>query len=249
MAKKSSADKSLKAQKKKQPKAVVVEPTAVKITYDLFDLPTAQHKAGLAGLLLQIRHMSDAGKSPKPGAVPKIVELTHTKATIEFTKESVQCIFDDVYAAEQVEVRVKSKWNTTEKRTEIVDEEVEEKAADGTVKKKTVKVKYFYYDQIQPSGNVLRQYITNAPELWLKLWQQMLWTIPRGNPQSRKPFEERADKKPCGEGAEAWSDILKAEKARGQSEFQTYEVSGSLWLDDRFASPPPVGWTVIRLLA
>src|SRR3954454_21331835 len=32
-------------------------PTAVTMKYDLFDLPTAQHKAGLAGLLLQILHM------------------------------------------------------------------------------------------------------------------------------------------------------------------------------------------------
>ena len=34
--------------------------TSVTIPYDLFDLPTAQHKAGLAGLILQIRSMEDA---------------------------------------------------------------------------------------------------------------------------------------------------------------------------------------------
>ena len=30
---------------------------SVTVKYDLFDLPTAQHKAGLAGLLLQIESM------------------------------------------------------------------------------------------------------------------------------------------------------------------------------------------------
>ena len=33
--------------------------TEVVVEYDLFDLPTAQHKAGLAGLLLQLRSMAD----------------------------------------------------------------------------------------------------------------------------------------------------------------------------------------------
>ena len=59
-------------------------PTAVTVKYDLFDLPTAQHKAGLAGLLLQIRHMER--KSPKPKAIPKISELTRTSATVEFNR-------------------------------------------------------------------------------------------------------------------------------------------------------------------
>ena len=208
------------------------EPTAVTIHYDLFDLPTAQHKAGLAGLLLQIQHMNNAGKSPKPKAVPRVVEQTRTSATIEFTAESVQCLFDDVYASTREVVRVKSKWATTKeaKPSVVVEEEVEEKVADGTVKNKKVTVRYFYYEQVQPSGNVLRQFVTNAPELWLKLWRDMLWSIPRGNPQSRKPFEERADKKPCGEGTDAWSDLLKHQKARNKNEFHTGEVAGSLWL-------------------
>lgn len=207
-------------------------PAAVTITYDLFDLPTAQHKAGLAGLLLQIRHMNDPGKSPKPKAVPKLVELTRTSATVEFTAESVQCLFDDLYAAERAVVKVKSKWPTAKeiKPPEEVEEELEEKGSDGQTRKKTVKVKYYFYEQVQPSGNVLRQYITNAPEQWLKLWRDMLWAIPRGNPQSRAPFEERADKAPCGEGANAWADLAKAEKARAGNGFHTNQVAGSLWL-------------------
>ena len=207
-------------------------PPSVTVKYDLFDLPTAQHKAGLAGLLLQIRHMGDPGKSPKPAAIPKVVDQTRTSATVEFTAESVQCLFDDLYAAKREVVRVKSKWATaTEvKPSEEVEEEIEEKGPDGTVKKKKVKVKYFFYEQVQPSGNVLRQYVTKAPDLWLKLWRDMLWNIPRGNPQSRKPFEERAEGKPCGEGVNAWADLVKMHRALAVNEFHTDEVAGSLWL-------------------
>lgn len=207
-------------------------PTTVTVRYDLFDLPTAQHKAGLAGLLLQIDHMNGEGKNPKPAAVPKVVELTRTSTAIEFTAESVQCLFDDLYAASREIVRVKSKWASAKeaKPPEEVEEEIEEKAADGTVKRKKVKVKYFFYEQVQPSGNALRQYVTNGPDLWLKLWRDMLWAIPRGNPQSRKPFEERADNKSCGEGANAWANLVKAHRALAENEFHTDEVAGSLWL-------------------
>lgn len=204
-------------------------PASVEVKYDLFDLPTAQHKAGLAGLILQIRHME--GKSPKPAAVPRVVELTTTSATIEFTEESVRCLFDDVYAATKEVVRVKTKWDAPEVRdSEMVEEEVEEKAPDGTVKKKKVKVRYFFHNQTQATGGALRQHIKQGQELWLKLWRDMLWAIPRGNPQSRKPFEERADGKPCGEGTAAWADLLKHHKALAKNEFHTGEVAGSLWL-------------------
>lgn len=204
-------------------------PAAVTVKYDLIDLPTAQHKAGLAGLLLQIRHME--GKSPKPKAIPRVVELSRTSATIEFNADSVQCLFDDVYAATREVVKVKAKWATQEvKPPEEVEEEVEEKAADGTTKVTKVKVKVFFYEQVQPTGNVLRQYITNAPELWLKLWRDMIWNIPRGIPTTRKPFEDRADGKSCGEGAAAWDDLVKYHGARANNEFHTAAVSGSLWL-------------------
>jgi CRISPR-associated protein Cmx8 len=216
----------------RQRSSAATVPESVTITYDLFDLPTAQHKAGLAGLVLQIRHMGGVGKSPQPKAIPKVTALTASSATIEFAAEAVQCLFDDLYAAERAVVRVKSKWaNAKEVRPpEVVEEEIEEKGPDGKPRRRKVKVKYYFYEQVQAAGNVLRQYITNAPDLWLKLWRDMLWAIPRGNPQSRKPFEDRADGKPCGEGPDAWADLLKAEAARTDNGFHTAEVAGSLWL-------------------
>lgn len=206
-------------------------PTAVTVTYDLSDLPTAQHKAGLAGLLFQIEHMNGTGKSPKPKAIPNVIEVTTTRATIEFTSESVQCLFDDLYAAENAQVRSKSKWaNTDPLRVEEVEEEVEVEGKDGKPAKKKVKTKYFYYSQVQPCGNALQQHIKNGTKDWLKLWREMLWAIPRGNPTTRKPYEERAAGKSCGEGAAAWANLIKFEAARTKNTFHTDEVAGSLWL-------------------
>src|SRR5262249_47723761 len=138
------------------------EPTVVTVTYDLFDLPTAQHKAGLAGLVLHIRHME--GRSPRPPAIPVIRELNQTSATVEFSQESVQALFNDLYAAETVEVKVKSKWaGAKEKREPEVVEVIEDD--------KPKKVKLFVYEVVQPTGPFLRQHLFGEREAWHKLWR------------------------------------------------------------------------------
>src|SRR5262249_55746035 len=65
---------------------------------------------------------------------------------------------------------------------------------------------------------------------WLKLWRDMLWTIPRGIPKTRIPFQQRAEGKHCKEGKDAWEDLVRVEKARQKNTFHTTEVAGSLWL-------------------
>src|SRR5262245_22161070 len=103
-------------------------PEVVEIRYDLFDLPTAQHKAGLAGLILAIRSLKERSEKDSevmpPESVPKIVEgPDNAGAKIRFTKRSVQGLFDDLYDAAVVEVAVKAKWQgKPPKREETVEE-------------------------------------------------------------------------------------------------------------------------------
>lgn len=197
-------------------------PVTVTITYDLFDLPTAQHKAGLAGLLLQIEHMKS--RRPKP-PVPRVVDLTPTSGTLEFTAETVQSLMNSLYDAKLVKVKVKSKWANTKPLDEEYIEETDENG-------KTKKIKVFVYEVCQPQGHFLRQHFPAMDESkgWLKLWRDMLWAIPRGNPQSRQPFEQRAAQDDCKEGTNVWDDLLRVEKARGNNAFFTDQVAGSLWL-------------------
>src|SRR4051794_13163218 len=87
-------------------------PTSIDVHYDLYDLPSAQHKAGLAGLLLQIENMRErqvAGQLPSDREIPEIVEETATTAVICFTERSAQDLFDDLYNANLVE-RWTYKW-------------------------------------------------------------------------------------------------------------------------------------------
>lgn len=196
------------------------KPAQVTITYDLFDLPTSQHKAGLAGLLLQIDYM--LGRRPKLSA-PRILERCPTAVTIEFTEETVQSLMNNLYDAELVKAKVKAKWPNT---TPLGEDYIEETDDHG----KTKRVKVFIYEVCQPKGHFLDCYFCQQHAIWHRLWRDMVWAIPRGNPQSRQPFEQRANGQPCKEGATAWSDLLKVAAARERNSFHTTAVAGSLWL-------------------
>jgi CRISPR-associated protein Cmx8 len=209
----------------KKSSAAAVESVTVK--YDLFDLPTAQHKAGLAGLVLQLRHMAKKERGLPAESIPEVVDFTPTAVAIRFTPKSVQGLFDELYDASTEEVAVKSRWQVDPKRVE----ETEEPDPDNP--DKTRKVKRFIYDVIQPRGRFLRDHLPDQMDPtkdWHKLWRDMLWAIPRGNPQSRKPFQQRAGQKPCDEGKAVWDDLVRVEKAREKNEVYTAEVSSSLWL-------------------
>jgi CRISPR-associated protein Cmx8 len=201
--------------------------SGVVVKYDLFDLPTGAHKAGLAGLILQIRYMEKTKRNYPEGAIPAIVEMTSTSATLRFTKRAVQGIFDALYEAKWTEIESRTKWSG-EKPKKIL--EVEEENPDTKNKKK---VKRFVYDVVHPSGSFLRDHYPNKMDEtkdWHKLWREMLWEIPRGRPTTRIPFKQRADGKHCKEGQDAWKDLVKVEKASQKNAFYTGEVASSLWL-------------------
>ena len=205
---------------------------SVTITYDLFDLPTAQHKAGLAGLLLEIESMKS--RKLKPELIPDIIESSPYKTTIRFTEASIQGLFDDVYDAEVVEASVKSKWpGATLKR----EDEVEETDPET---KKVKRSKRFIYDVVQPMGHFLKQHLPPEGGLWLKLWRNMVWEIPRSKPTTRLPFNSRSERKPCSEGPPAWKDLLAFTKCQKTNSFRTDAISSALLLGAQAANAESV---------
>jgi len=207
----------------KKTAAKPVPPTSLDIPYNLRDLPSAQHKAGLAGLLLSIENMDErkqAGLLKPEIEIPEVVAKTATTATIRFTERSAQDLFDDLYAAKIVEVRSKSKWQgATEKRQDP-------NPNPGPNEPK----KWFVYDVVQPSGFFLKNYTEGDKEHWHKLWRDMLYAVPRNKPTTRQPFKSRAAKEPTKEGADCWKGFLTAEKARTRGGVATTELAGSLML-------------------
>src|SRR3954465_7531595 len=91
-------------------------PDRVTLTFDLLDLPTAQHRAGLAGLILQVASMGPDGNDRGSEPIPVIGELPPTAATITFTRASMQGVFDDLYAAKLVD----GKYPSPKKKDEVI---------------------------------------------------------------------------------------------------------------------------------
>lgn len=209
-----------------------VPPTEVEVEYDIDRLPSAQHKAGLAGLLLQIEDMVERRSvgllKPADLPLPEVTARTPTTAKIRFTATSIQNLFDDLYDAELVEIRSRSRWSKPpEKR---IDPNLNPK--EGEPKQ------WFIYDMERPSGHFLARYTEGEKDRWHKLWRDMLYAVPRNKPTTRQAYKTRAEidpanpggKKPTKEGGDAWKSLIDREKAKLRGAVATDELAGSLML-------------------
>lgn len=192
----------------------------VPLSYSLFDLPTAQHKAGLAGMLLLIDSMRQRGLGP----LPIVNNLTATSVKCTFTQASMQTIFDDLYDAEIRETQVRQKWQgTSPKREEIVE-------APDPKTGKVKKGKVYVYDIVVPKAAFLEHHYPGDGNSWLKLWRDMLWNTLRGRPTTRLVYEERAQKKSSGEAESAWKELSRSVADPKKGKVTIEEVPSSLFL-------------------
>ena len=188
------------------------------LTYDLLSLPTAQHKAGLSGLLLMI----DSLKERKVAEIPVIESVSAAGARIAFTRPALDAVFNDLYDSSRQEVEVKNKWSGKEpKRTVEVEAQV-----DGKVKKE----KRFVYDATIPAGAFFKHLIPDAGDIYIKLWRDMLWSTLRGIPKTRLVYEERAKGLPSSLSADFWSGFEKTLAFAKKGKIPTEGISSSIFV-------------------
>ena len=143
----------------------ITQETAITLSYSLFDLPSAQHKAGLAGLLLLIDSLRQRGTGP----LPEVLNLSATSVQLTFSEASMQTVFDDLYDAAWVETRQKSK-RTGKKKPKRAETEENRDEESGKVKKQ----KFYVYDEVEPKVLFLEHHYPGDEKGWLKLWRDML---------------------------------------------------------------------------
>jgi CRISPR-associated protein Cmx8 len=192
--------KAPRLRQKRKPGAVD-DTTVVKVRWTLHELPSSQHKAGLAGLAICVGFLK---RKPDRTGVCEIESIDEHGMTLAVDRIGMRSLFDDVYDASIEETLSKSKWPNTEAKR-VVDIEVKDPKTG-----KTKQEKRFVYDRVVPTGALISDWDSAAggtPQLWLKLWRDLVWGTLRGVPATREPFNARADRRECADWAEAWEAL------------------------------------------
>jgi len=187
------------------------------LDYQLAELPSSQHRAGLAGLVLVIQWLE---KNPvfqqkvEAGAVCQLTRLDDRGATINLNQAGIEALFDEIYAASIEEQERPQPLKNKQK--EVIPPLREEEREVPDAKGKTKTKKFYVYPVVVPAGSFLAdprydQSIDGKSGLWIKLWRDMVWSILRGVPATRKPFEARADGVASKDAADMWDQLIQPE--------------------------------------
>lgn len=185
----------------------------LELCYALNQLPSAQHKTGLAGLVFLVNTMVERKMEP----LPEITQEDDDIWKFRFTRENFQALFNELYDAEKIEVESTTKWSGRE----AID--TRERTTEKEGKQKTEKV--FVYEITYPKGAALKEVLPDDKEgeKKLKLWRDMLWNTYRGKPKARGVYDERAEGVPCSFIEKTWSALLNKRS-------ETEGLAGSLLL-------------------
>jgi CRISPR-associated protein Cmx8 len=179
-------------------------PDTVTLTYDPLLLPTAQHRAGLAGLLVLRESLHRRGLSPLPEWEP----LPDGRLNIGLTREALQLLVDDLYDGvwddRESDSPPKSK---TARNIQSVQVEI---TTDGKTRQKT---RHRYQDYAIKAGFYEP---FSMPPLWRKLWRDAIWATLRGKPTTRGVYRDRADGKPAPVADALWRALAPARVKAGK---------------------------------
>jgi len=190
-----------KKTKQKEPAPEVLE-----LNYQLAELPSSQHRAGLAGLVLTVDWLK---QQPSLKGLCEIERTAHN-ATLRINQQGLEELFNEVYAAsreEQERAQLMKNSRTKEVVPPIREEKRQMLDAKGKPKEKTV----YIYGATIPKGAFL---LKNDPSAdgrngaWIKLWRDVIWNIFRGVPATRAPFDSRAHGEPTTDAADVWQELV-----------------------------------------
>jgi CRISPR-associated protein Cmx8 len=181
----------------------------LELSYRLAEMPSSQHRAGLAGLVLMVRWL-DRHPEKKKGVV-EIVILDGGGATLRIDESGVAALLDEAYAATAGEVERRQPYKDPRTKQEKPPIRIEERSV--TDKRGKTKTEYVYvYPAVIPRGAFQAAWDPSCNDgvngIWVKLWRDTVWSIFRGVPATRKPYEVRATNTRPSDAAAAWSELV-----------------------------------------
>lgn len=193
---------------KGQPRKAEEKDPPVQLTWSLDELPSSQHKTGLAGLVLMLRWLS---RKPKRGVL-RLVKVDSSSATVELDLEGLAWLLDETYAAEMVEVERDVPWKGTPYLRIVEREVVDPKKVDKKTGKPIVKQqKKYVYRVVQPQGALAADSDPQGLDgPWIKLWRDFVWGVLRAVPATRAPYNARAEGEESDDAEDAWLALTRA---------------------------------------
>ncbi|MBY0451044.1 MAG: type I-MYXAN CRISPR-associated protein Cmx8 [Cyanobacteria bacterium] len=185
------------------------------LSYDVFSLPTAQHRAGLAGLLVLL----DTMQGRKINPLPQVENTEFGVYQFHWTKESLRAVLNEFYDATMEERPSKTKRSGQT----ALKEEVRKNEKTGKDEK------LYYYEQLAPKASFFRA--LDMHDIWMKLWCNALWQVLRAQPATRKPFDNRQQHQDALEIDKEWQDLAKFQNTiESNGQFLTASLSGCYFI-------------------
>lgn len=179
----------------------------VTLRWDLAELPSSQHRAGLAGLVLMVRWLN----RNKYKGTCNLTRVDAAGATLEIDLAGMKALFDEVYAASSEEQERDALLKNRQKEVIKPLKTIVRKVEDPKTHKMKEK-KVYIYPQVVPCGGPLVDWDRSAQGsngLWIKLWRDLVWEVLRGVPAQREPYNARAENEETHDAEETWESLLK----------------------------------------
>ncbi len=178
----------------------------IEIPFHLAELPSSQHRAGLAGLVLVVRELQ---RDPDLEGVCEIYDLEHTGATLRIDRQGLREMFDEVYAA-AIEEQPRPRPYKDRNKNVVPPLRVETRTTTHPKTGKQIEKTWYIYPQVVPRGSFLADIDRASGQggVWIKLWRDVLWSIFRGIHLQRIPYKRRADGQPTSDADKAWADLV-----------------------------------------
>jgi CRISPR-associated protein Cmx8 len=196
---------------KAKTKKTTEKPDVLELDYQLAELPSSQHRAGLAGLVLMVNWLKRLPEERRQG-ICEIARLDERGATLRLNQAGLADLFNEVYAASKEE-QPRDQVLKNPRTKEIIPPLREETRTVTDDKGKTKEKTSYIYEVVVPRGAFLASVnydrsFDGKNGLWIKLWRDLVWSIFRGVPATRKPYEDRANGEPTTDAADAWQALL-----------------------------------------
>lgn len=171
--------------------------------YNLAELPSSQHRAGLAGLVLMVDWLKgefEKDEIDSEKVICRRIDLNETKAVFEINQVGYKYLFDKVFGYFR-------KSEDKEKKPEGKTAKFIEKIVDD----KTIYTQFI----LRPQGAFLADYDpTNQRNdgIWIELWRDMFFEVIRPDYNPKSHFNNREDGKENTDETALWKNLQKPPK-------------------------------------